>query len=179
VFFGLLYLAYVHGDILAAMGSLFCVAVIWRVLSEAHYRFTKGDVNISKVLSLNPPLFATSTNMRNSHGSRLYPAIKIVRRSVPAVRGRRLKVGDYFSAACLYCGSFQSPYWDNFYPVPISVATDDPAVIDHHDAGLVYLHDELEARLSLVDTPDKPGIYFIDQERLEALQARTKAAGDA
>lgn len=176
---GLFTLAFVNREMISASFGIVCLGILWRVIDNANYRFTAGDVNISKVLSLDPPLFATSTNMQNNYGLRFYPAIKIVRGKVPAARGQRVEVGDYFAAACLYAGSFERPYWDNFYPVPISVATDDLAVIEHHDQALVPLRDELNARLALVDTPEKPGIYFIDQDRLEALKSRTKAAGDA
>lgn len=166
------YLGYVTDNmILTVIGGLTVGLIFW-VINNARYRFIEGDVNISKVLSLNPPLFATSTNMRNTHGKLLFPVIKIVRRKVPSARGRRFKVGDYFPAACLYSGTFEKPHWDNFYPVPLSVATDNLLTIDHHNEDLEYLRAEFEARLSLVDTPNKPGLYFIDEARLEARKTR-------
>jgi hypothetical protein len=169
----LLYFGYIANNmILTVIGGL-CIGLLYAILSRARYRFIEGDVNISKVLSLNPPLFATSTNMRNTGGPTLYPVIKIVRRKVPNARGRRVKVGDYFPAACLYFGgSEQQPHWDNFDPVPLSVATDNLTTIDHHNEDLEYLHEEFEARLALVDTPNKPGLYFIDETRLATHRAR-------
>lgn len=160
-----------NNAILGFLGAV-CLGLLFWVIDNARYRFTQGDVNISKVLSLKPPLFAISTNMRNTGGSLLFPVVKIVRRKVPNVRGRRLKVGDYFATACLYAGTDQKPHWDNVYPVPLSVATDDVETIEHHDEQLEYLRDELEARLALVDTPEKPGLYFIDEARLAARKSR-------
>jgi hypothetical protein len=178
----LLYFGYVLNNMILTLVGGLCIGLLYWVVNNARYRFTEGDVNIAKVLSLNPPLFAISTNMRNTHGPVLFPVIKIVRRKVPNARGRCFNVGDYFPAACLYSGSIQKPHWDNVYPVPLSVATDDLEAIDQHNQDLEYLRPELEARLALVDTPKKPGLYFIDEARLAAHKARPavpEAGGEA
>lgn len=162
---------YVFNNLFLTIAGGVFVGLLIFGLDGARHQFSNGDVNISKVLSLDPPLFATSTNMRNGYGDSKFPAVKIVHGKVPSVRGKRWEVGDYFPAACLYSGSLKKPHWDNFFPEPLSRATDDLAVIEHHNKNLEYLRDELDARLSLVDSPGEPGIYFIDEERLSARQA--------
>lgn len=136
--------------------------------------FQKGDVNISKVLSLKPALFATSTNMRNTFSDNEYPVVKIVRRRVPGYRGNTWKVGDYFPAACMYSGSLKKDHWKNFFPLPLTMATDSVETIVGHLEGLEHLRSELDLRLSLVPRPYKPGLYFLDQKKLEALRGRSE-----
>lgn len=140
--------------------------------SGRHVRqFEEGDVNISRILSLNPPLFATSTNMQNRLDSKPYPVMKIVRRRVPNLRGIRWKVGDYFPAACFYSGSLKRDHWVNFSPLPVSMATDRVEAIHAQMDRIDHLRGELDRRLTLVPRPYKPGLYFLDHEKLAAMKS--------
>lgn len=138
--------------------------------SGRHVRqFEEGDVNISKILSLDPPLFATSTNMQNSWDAKPYPVVKIVRRKVPGMRGVRWKVGDYFPAACFYAGSMKRDHWVDVFPLPVSMATDRVEAVDMQMSRIDHLRGELDRRLKLVPRPYRPGLYFLDNEKLSTM----------
>jgi hypothetical protein len=133
--------------------------------------FQVGDVNVSKVLSLNPPLFATSTDMQTGRDNMQYPAVKIVRGKVANARGMKWKVGDRFAAACMYSGALGSRHWTDFEPLPLSMATDDAEVLQEHMRRLEHLFEELDLRLLLVPDVRKPGLYFLDAARLASLRS--------
>lgn len=148
----------------------FCFGLLLTGGGKHVRQFEEGDVNISKILSLDPPLFATSTNMQNSWNAKPYPVVKIVRRKIPNVRGQAWKVGDYFPAACLYSGSMKRDHWTDFSPLPVSMATDRVEAIHMQMERINHLRDELDQRLTLVPKPYKPGLYFLDHETLEAMR---------
>lgn len=172
---GLFALSRVSFTLFYTLASLVGFVILWLYIvfylkaRQAH--FQEGDINISKVLSLNPPLFATSTNMQTGFDDRTYPVVKIVRGRVPGARGVHWKTGDYFAAACLYSGSLRKPHWKDFEPLPLSIATDRIEVLEEHSMRLAHLREDLERRLSLVQTPRKPGLYFLDSAKLAALSS--------
>jgi len=143
---------------------------LWLFYFRENNHYANGDVNISKVISDNPLTIATSTNMRNSYGDLEYPVVKIVHRKIPKVKGLSWKVGDYLASACLYNGSFEKAFWDDVFPFPLSFATSDADVIRHHESALEYLQEELELRLTLIDDVTKPGLYFVDEAKLNGLR---------
>jgi hypothetical protein len=172
---GLFALSRVSNPVFYTLAAIVSLAVLWLYLvfylkaRQAH--FQEGDVNISKVLSLNPPLFATSTNMQTGLDQRVYPVVKIVRGKVPGARGLRWKVGDYFAAACHYSGSLKARHWKDFEPLPLSFATDRVEVLEEHSRRLENLQEDFERRLALVKTPRRPGLYFLNAESLAASSA--------
>ncbi len=147
--------------------SLLPLLMFWNYQKD---RYTKGDVNIGKVLSTRPALLAVSTNMTTGMDDRRYPVIKIVSGKVPRVDGHSWEAGDYFAAACLYSGPLGKPHWIDFSPSPQSCATGTYEDLKASEDALAYLQEEFELRMSLVPTPDKPGLYFLDEDRLEALK---------
>lgn len=171
---GLFTLARLDDNLIYALGGVIGFAVFWIYivfyLIARVRQFRHGDINISKIISLSPPLFATSTNMRKQLGGAEYPVVKIVRRRVPNARGLRWKAGDYFAAACLYSGGRQA-HWDDFDPLPLSMAIDRVEVLMGETDRLAYGIPELELRLSLVRNVRKPGLYFLDSEQLALLRS--------
>lgn len=171
---GLFTLARLDDNLIYALGGVIGFAVFWIYivfyLIARVRQFRHGDINISKIISLSPPLFATSTNMRKQLGGAEYPVVKIVRRRVPNARGLRWKAGDYFAAACLYSGGRQA-HWDDFDPLPLSMAIDRVEVLMGETDRLAYWIPELELRLSLVRNVRKPGLYFLDAEQLALLRS--------
>lgn len=172
---GLIALARLDNNVVYALGAVVGFALLWIYLVfhflARRLHFEKGDVNISKVLSVSPPLFATSTNMETGRDNMQYPVVKIVRGKVPGARGMRWKVGDRFAAACMYSGALGNRHWDDFEPLPISMATDRIEVLTEHTQRLEYLFEELDLRLSLVPDSRKPGLYFLDAARLASLRS--------
>lgn len=164
------YLAYRTGAWLWIIPSTLFAGMLWLFWKRQLIHFTLGDVNISKILSTNPPLLATSTNMLTGMDHRRYPVIKIVRGRVPAVPGKKWKTGDYFTAACMYGGPRGKAHWELLDPWPQSCATGNYEDLKASEDALAYLQEEFELRISLVPTPDEPGLYFLDEDRLEALK---------
>lgn len=175
---GLFYLGLTGAGAIYIGSGSFGILVVWIYIATyfrlREMQFAEGDVNISKVISLDPPLLATSTNMQTGFDSNEYPVVKIVRGKVPAARGRRWKAGDYFASACLYIGPHRKPRWKNVFPLPISLATDRIEVIEEQDRRVADLREELDRRLSLVPTPRRPGLYFLDAARLAALRGKQR-----
>lgn len=176
MFLGVSYLAFVVGPLWWGIAYLFIIGLTWLYYAGAKRQFEGGDVNISKVISLNPPRFATSTNMRNSFGPKNYPVIKIVADKIPNTKGKKYAVGDYFPAACLYSGSFEKEHWDDFDPDPLSVGTGDDQTIKTHMDNLADLIEDFEKRLSLVKDLKTEGIHFLDEAKLYP-ESRTPPEG--
>ena len=174
---GLIVLARLSDQLVYALGAVIGFALFWIYIvfyfMGRERQFRDGDVNISKIISLSPPLFATSTNMQTGMDRREYPVVKIVRGRVPNARSLSWRVGDYFAAACLYSGSGRSGHWDDFDPLPISMATDRVEVLLEQVERLAYLQRELDLRISLVKNTRRTGIYFLSPEKLAALRAES------
>ena len=153
--------------VLPVLSTPYC-ALAFRIKKQ---KFEQGDVNVSKILSSDPPLFAVATDMQTSHGGDRHPAVKIVHGRVPAVPGIEWKAGDFFATASLYRGDVDHDRWDDFFPEPLSCATADADALRAHDARLVGDRPMLDLRLSMVPRPYEPGLYWLDEEELERLEA--------
>lgn len=150
---------------------IFCAIfafLFYLTFKRQQVHFSHGDVNIAKIISRSPDMFATYTNMLTGLDDKDYPVVKVVRSKIPEVEGLGFEVGDYISAACMYAGPMDKAHWLDFFPIPMTVATTDMEALTFHRENLVSSQDELELRLTMLAQPLTPGLYFLDEDELNA-----------
>ena len=126
----------------------------------ASNRFKMGDVNLGKVVSVNPDRIAVITDMTKMIG--FYPIIKIVEtKLVPMER----QLNSFIPTVALYKDNpFDYPFWSEFNPTPLSYGTSDKFILQSRlnsfaDEDYVEL-DRLLAQIGTI----KPGTYKVDIE---------------
>lgn len=123
--------------------------------------FQGGDSNGGIVVSVNPNLLAVRTDLTKGFGE--YPIVKIIEfRTLGPVN-----VGDRFPTVALYQRSEDPdlPHWEDFFPLPMTYATDDSNMINRALINYGNAHwEELESGIQQLPTPFEPGIYQIDEE---------------
>lgn len=162
-----LYLYTMHGVVwyLIPLGIFSLMLGIYYDRTKQHFRL--GDVNISKVISVKPPVIAVSTNMETKAFGKRFPVIKVLKRRVPRAKNMRWEEGSFFASACLYRGALGNDHWDDFFPFPLSFATSDTDAIREHETFLEYLHDDFDQRYDLAGRPKEPGLYYLDPDKLD------------
>jgi hypothetical protein len=127
--------------------------IYWR----ARLQFMHGCLNPAIVLRTKPLLLAVYTDLSTSDDLS-FPVIKVIRH--PRLLSDRFKVGDRCVTVALYAGYEGRAKWDDFEPLLLNVATDDPAVISNSIARLPETDWFLLLEfLPRVPKPPKPGLY--------------------
>ena len=124
--------------------------------------FAMGAANPGRVISVQPPLVAVITELANQPGYEL-PAIKII--SYPI--GRPVKLGQEVGTVALYSYNEdpELPFWIDFNPIPIDLATNNAAEIKR--AFESYPAEDwalLDRGIPQLPQPYQKGIYKIDVE---------------
>ncbi len=130
----------------------------WQRIRD-HFRY--GDTIPAIILSLKPMLIAVSTDLSKGPGK--YPAIKIIKKSLPTACGQVPQVGSRLPAIALYNASPDDvPHWSNFDPRPIDCAT---GSLDTMQTVMSTITEdewsELMSRLEQVPRPYRCGLYRI------------------
>lgn len=167
---------------LCGLLALNSVLLIFAKLSLTRRICHDGSLCPAVVLSVNPPLVAVGADLSKT-AEEAWPAIKILRQPLHAIAGPLLHVGDRLPAvalchsrslatmtACEAIGlnvdSPDEPHWLDFSPVAVSCVTGDSAAVQDARRRLSESGDawaELEAGLTLVPKPYKPGLYWMRQ----------------
>lgn len=121
-----------------------------------------GCANPGVVVSLNPMLIAVSTDLTKGEGQ--YPAIKIIRKNLSTINGRKPIMGTKVATVSLYSAGFDknAPYWNDFYPLPVDCATGDSKV--YRTVMNSFTDDDwaaLRNGLSQVSRPLQKGLFYI------------------
>lgn len=107
----------------------------WKRVHE-HFRY--GDTNPAIVVSEEPFLIATRTDLSKGHGR--YPVIKIVREPRSGFSGR-MQVGRRVATVALYRGdpNDDRPHWEDFFPYAVEPVAADreeaKSLLESFDAG--------------------------------------------
>jgi Protein of unknown function (DUF3239) len=136
--------------------NMLAIVFYWQYIEE---RFLHGDTRPGKILSLNPPLFACSTNLSKFGGN--YPAIKVIQKPIPKTSMRVPQVGMKLAAVTMYFEKDeQEPFWADIDPIPVEFATNDPKIIDNKIKNLATEDwEELEFCIKQLPQNVKPGLY--------------------
>ncbi len=138
---------------------LIVMNIFYWIRKKEHFK--SGDSNGGLVLSRDPTMVAVATNLSKGIGS--YPIVKVIE-CKPL---KNAQVGDRIPTVALYDypKKEEAPYWGNFYPIPLSYATDDKttlqAAMDSYGEG-----DWLRLQEYIKDwrPPYKAGLYKIYDE---------------
>lgn len=110
--------------------SLWTVAVLLLAMNWFYWRrviehFRHGCANPAIIVSMEPTLIAVSTDLKK--GTRPYPVVKIIEKSIPTACGQVPQVGSRLAAVALYTpGTDDSlTHWIDFDPRPVDCATGD------------------------------------------------------
>lgn len=146
---------YVLVTLLAAINWFY-----WRRLKEHFY---VGCANPAKIISVNPFMVASNTDLRCSFDAPHCHSIKITKWRLPKINGCKLKVGDKIPTVSLYNGLLDKDRWHSFSPIPACLVSNAQSTIDAIHAGLEDEWDKLELWLAKVPKPYQPGLYAFDQ----------------
>lgn len=159
---------------------LFCILAVIAQIGFMLYcklisiLFKDGDSNLGRVLR--PNVYAVPANLRMSYDEPRYAAVKVMKHKIPKVIGVSGEIGTDVPTVALYNPPKSGQnHWSDLNPIPSTVGTNDPDIIRHHIDKQAHLRSELDRRLSLL-CPDgneselKPGLYLLDDEKLEALE---------
>ena len=108
-------------------GLTFLVAILYNVWYwiTVMNKFKAGDVNVGKVVSVNPDRIAVATNMTKLGGH--YPIVKIVEKKL--LQDEK-EIGCYIPTIALYNDNpYDYPFWAEFHPVPLSHGVKDEHVL--------------------------------------------------
>lgn len=162
------YWGHFSGNYWLYIGCALFAILFFLTFKRQQIHFSRGDVNIAKIISRSPDVYAAYTNMLTGLDDKDYPVVKIVQRKIPVVEGMSFEVGDYISAACMYSGPMDKAHWLDFFPIPMSVGTSDLDALRFHRKNLESSQAELELRLTMVPQPLAPGLYFLNEDELNA-----------
>ncbi|MCC9606857.1 DUF3239 domain-containing protein [Blastopirellula sp. JC732] len=151
--------------------SLFIPAVIlfgifalrWRKL---HHHFKDGDSRPGVIVSLDPPLFASITDLDLGAGGGERLAVKVVPFFSKQIDGSPIKIGERIPTAAAYHEDSEkgdkATSWGDFEPIPVAYANGDPAAARY---VISQIDDEewkqLSEGLKQVPRPLKPGLYDV------------------
>lgn len=122
--------------------------------------FLYGCVNPGIVVASKPPIVAVFTDL--TRGSVPHHAIKILPQPLKRIKGGAPPVGTKLAIVALYEGIAQKGHWDNFHPVVINCVTGNITDIKRIYRSIPdWEWQALEAGLRQIQTPQKPGLYFI------------------
>jgi len=146
-----------------AVVSLLLLWINYDYWLRVRERFHFGCTNPAVIVSLNPTLIAVSTNLvRRGLGE--FAAIRIIRHSLPKIRGESPRVGTLLTTVSLYTSPIDPmrPHWADFSPIPADCASGDPQQQDRLMQSLGPEEwEKLEMRLAEVPRPFEPGLYTI------------------
>jgi len=130
IIWGVLFLVFQYwghfsGNYWLYIGCAVFAALLFLTFKRQQIHFSHGDVNIAKIISRSPDMFAMYTNMLTGLDDLDYPVVKVVRSKIPVVDGLSFEVGDYISVGCMYAGPMDKAHWIDVFPIPMSVATTD------------------------------------------------------
>ncbi len=138
---------------------LFVNRLYWARVRE---QFFLGCINPSVVISTNPLLIATYTDLSMGKGE--YPAIRITNPTLRRIAGQAPEKGMPVATISLYQRAVDSSirHWEDFDPIPADYGTPD---IREHQRILATLtpdeYAELQKYLEKVPTPNVPGVYYM------------------
>ena len=153
--------------ILGFLYSYYWLLVVFCILMVSVYCYIRvsehfsADSNLGVIVSKEPLLLAVYTDLTKGYGS--YPVIKVIDyKSLKAV-----ELGMEVGTVSTYSGSLggEVQYWDNFYPLPVTYATDDHREIEK--VLSTYPDGQKEFILSCMEQLPKPykkGLYRVSLE---------------
>jgi len=126
----------------------------------AYNRFKMGDVNLGKVVSVNPDRIAVITDMTKMIG--FYPIIKIVETKLAPMEKQ---LNSFIPTVALYKDNpFDYPFWSEFNPTPLSYGTSDKSILQSRlNSFADEDYEELDRLLAQIGTI-MPGTYKVDVE---------------
>lgn len=124
----------------------------------AFNRFKMEDVNLGKVVSINPDRVAVVTDMTKMVG--FYPIIKIVETKLAPFEK---ELNSFIPTVALYIDNpFDYPFWSEFNPTPLSYGSSDKYILQSRlNSFADEDYDELDRLLAQIGTT-KPGTYKVD-----------------
>lgn len=134
----------------------------WFYWQQRREHFLYGNMTPSIIVSVEPMMFATLTDL--THGAGSYHAIKIIQKRFSSVMGKTPQVGSMFPSVSTYEESMDEskPHWETFHPVPVECATGDPTSINKAVKKFSKKDwQELKLFLKKVPRPFKPGLYHL------------------
>ena len=132
---------------------------VWYWISIMN-KFKAGDVNIGRVVSVNPDRIAVATNMTKLGGN--YPIVKIVEKKLlPDEK----ELGCYIPTIALYNDNpYDYPFWAEFHPVPLSHGVKDENVLmSKYDSFSESDFATLDSYIAELSTME-PGTYKVQVE---------------
>ncbi len=122
-------------------------------------QFRHGDVNPSRVMSLNPPLIAVLADLNTGAGpARAF--VKVVRQPLNRLSGGPLRLGDNVATVALYKGKPEKGVWDDIDPVLTACGTRDEAELQRVLSSITPDQwASLDFALPQIPTPLKAGFY--------------------
>ena len=147
---------------LAGIGFALGVIITALMIRSCLARFQIGCICPGKVISIDPILVATSSDMSTGTSGNEYIIVAIDQIN-PAAFPFPPSIGDLCPACALYAGFLSRPAWEQFHPEPVWIATSELSVVDAiadrmHDADW----DQLQHALKKVVNPMQPGRYRVD-----------------
>ena len=152
---------FVHWSFLvAAVPVLIFIRRHWRTLRD---HFLSGCLNAAKVVSLDPPLVAVSTDLQT--GDVPCPVLRILPQPLRMMVPGDPEIGRRAAAVSLYGWSLgERDHWSTFHPLLVDTGTGSGEKIGE---AIDRLDDEdwddLEFALAQVKPPCEPGLYRIYQ----------------
>ena len=144
------------------IGFVVLIAMNWLYWRRVRDQFMCGAVNPAVIVSENPMLIAVLTDL--SKGSGYFPVVKIIRKDLPEVEGRRWVPGTALATVSLYTRHHDEsmPRWADFDPRPLVCATDDASDIDAVTRSIPpESWDELAAAMKQVPRPFARGTFHL------------------
>lgn len=152
---------------LAPKDGYWIIAIILLVLNFYYWQrirehFMHGCANPGVVVSMSPMLIAVSTDLTKGEGQ--YPAIKIIRKNLSTINGRRPIIGTKVATVALYSAGFDenAPCWNDFYPLPVDCAMGDQKI---YKAILNSFSDDdwaaLRNGLNQIPRPFRKGLFHV------------------
>ena len=138
------------------------VALNWFYWQKVREHFLYGNVTPAVIVSLDPMMYATLTDV--THGVGDYPVIKIITKKFSSILGKQPAVGAMFPTVSVYQQSMDEslPHWEDFDPRPVEFVTSDQKAIQRV-LGQLSKEDwrELKVMLKKVPRPFQPGLYHV------------------
>lgn len=133
----------------------------WMYWNRIKSQFMHGCTNPALIISLDPPLIATSTNL--TKGGADYPTIKVAEQPIHKMSTGKPTTGQRIATIALYEDRYeQSDHWSSFDPKPVACVSSNQAAIQRvFDSIDKEDWDELQQGINQIPKPIKPGHYRI------------------
>ncbi len=140
---------------------LFFALCCWLFWTRVKNQFMHGCTNPAQVLSLDPPLIATMTDL--TKGGSSYPTIKISEQPLHKMSTGTPVVGQKIATIALYEDRHEySDHWSTFDPKPVACVSSNQQQIQRVLESIEQEDwDELQLGLSQIPKPIKPGHYRV------------------